>query len=246
MLSNIKHYPQQAAFWFLDTVFPIRCIECKKFGRYLCNKCLQTISIKKTFECIGCKKPTPFGQTCHLCGKEFVVDQLLIAVDYKNSLLEKILKSLKYRFIQDLIFPVLVLVKKYLKWLTLEKKFNVFTGSPLLVSVPLHQRRLNWRGFNQAELLVKGLAETFQMEISNNLIVRTVNATPQADIKEKEKRLKNLEGVFKFVGNKNKLIGREILLIDDICTTGSTLNECARILKENGASKVVALVIARG
>jgi len=136
-------------------------------------------------------------------------------------------------------------MKKYLKWLTLDKKFNVFEANPLLIPVPLNSRRLNWRGFNQSELLAKDLAGIFQMEMAGDVIERTVNITPQADIKEKEERLKNLSGIFKIL-NKDKLIGREVLLIDDICTTGATLNECAKVLKANGALKIIGLVVARG
>jgi competence protein ComFC len=242
MFSN---YPQRISSWLSDLIFPIRCIGCRKFGDYICRGCLGAISIKKTFECIGCKRSTPLGQTCFLCAKTNSVDQLLIIADYKNPLVEKSLKFLKYRFISDLERPLLVLIKKYLKWLTLDKKFNVFGVNPLLIPVPLHSRRLNWRGFNQSELLAKNLADTFQMEMAGDVIERTINATPQADIKERDKRLKNLRGIFKVL-NKDKIVGREVLLVDDICTTGATLNECAKVLKENGTGRVIALVVARG
>ena len=239
------NYPQKSISWFLELIFPTRCIGCGKFDDYICCKCLNSISINKNFECIGCKRNTPFGQTCYLCAKTNLVDQLLIVADYSNPLVEKSLKFLKYRFISDLDEPLLVLVKKYLKWLTLDKKFNVFNTNPLLIPVPLHQRRFNWRGFNQSELLAKGITDTFQMEINSGIIERSINTTPQADIKEKDKRLINLEGIFK-ITNKEKISGREVLLIDDVCTTGTTLNECAKVLKANGASKVIALVVARG
>jgi len=242
MFSN---YPQRIYSWFLDLIFPVRCIGCGKFGNYICWGCLGTIAIKKNFECIGCKRNIPFGQTCFLCAKTNSVDQLLIVADYKNPLVEKSLKFLKYKFISDLERPLAILMKKYLKWLTLDKKYNVFEANPLLIPVPLHPKRLNWRGFNQSELLTKNLADTFQMEMADDIIERTTNATPQADIKEREERLKNLNGIFKII-NKEKIIGREVLLIDDICTTGATLNECAKVLKFSGATKVVALVIARG
>ncbi len=238
-------YPQRITNWFSGLLFPIRCLGCRKFGNYVCRGCLRTISIKKNFECIGCKRNTPLGQTCFLCAKTNSVDQLLIVADYKNLLVEKSLKFLKYRFIRDLESPLLVLMKRYLKWLTLDKKFNVFGVNPLLIPVPLHPRRLNWRGFNQSELFAKELADTFQMEMAVDVIERTVNAIPQADIKEKEERLKNMNGIFKIKDNK-KLTGREILLIDDVCTTGATLNECAKVLKANGATKVIGLVVARG
>lgn len=238
-------YPQQVYNWLSDLIFPLRCIGCGKFGEYVCRGCLGSISIKKNFECIGCKRNTPLGQTCFLCAKTSSVDQLLIVADYKNSLVEKSIKFFKYRFIRDIEKPLSILMKKYLKWLTLDKKFNVFENNPLLVPVSLHPRRLNWRGFNQSELLAKDIANTFQMEMAGEVIERTVNTIPQADIKEKEKRLKNLKDVFS-VRNKDKIFGREVLLIDDVCTTGATLNECANGLKANGASKVIALVIARG
>lgn len=277
------NYPQRIYNWFSDLIFPARCINCGKFSEYVCRGCLGAISIKKQFECIGCKRNTPLGKTCFLCAKTNSVDQLLIIADYKNLLVEKSLKFLKYRFISDMKQPLSVLMKKYLKWLTLDKKFNVFESNPLLIPVPLHPRRLNWRGFNQSELLAKDIADTFQMEMAGDVIERTINTVPQADIKEKEQRLKNLNGIFARSGlplvapegphkegpvllaperfasfgdtgrqqegelcRHDKLTGRVVLLIDDVCTTGATLNECAKVLKANGASKVVALVIARG
>lgn len=242
MFSN---YPQQINNWLSDIIFPVRCIGCRKFGNYVCRSCLGAISIKKSFECIGCKRNTPFGQTCYLCAKVNAVDQLLIVADYKNPLVEKTIKFLKYKFIRDLEQPLTILMRRYLKWFTLDKKFNVFESGPLLIPVPLHPRRLNWRGFNQSELLAKNIADTFQMEMADDIIERTINVTPQVDIKEREERLKNLSGIFKII-NKEKLTGRAVLLIDDVCTTGATLNECAKVLKANGATKVVALVIARG
>ena len=82
-------YPQTIrtiTSWLTDLIFPVRCIGCKKFGDYVCPKCLRTIAIKKNFECIGCKRNTPFGQTCFLCAKTKHVDQLLIVADYKDPL----------------------------------------------------------------------------------------------------------------------------------------------------------------
>ena len=82
------------------------------------------------------------------------------------------------------------------------------------------------------------------MEMAGDVIERIFNTVPQADIKERELRLKNLNGIFRIL-NKEKLVAREVLLIDDVCTTGATLNECAKVLKANGALKITALVIAR-
>lgn len=241
------NYPPKLYNWFLDLIFPIKCLSCGDFGFYLCRKCANTISIKKRFECIGCKVIVNFGETCPICSRSNYVDRLLIVADYNDTLVERTIKLFKYRFIREAADPLFVLVARYLKWLNRERGFNIFQGNPLIIPVPLHRERLNWRGFNQSEILAEKISLTYQMNIETDLLVRTKKTTPQADVEDKEARLLGTKGIFSFNPDfKNKISGRDIILIDDICTTGATLNECARILKENGAGKITALVIARG
>ena len=127
-------------------------------------------------------------------------------------------------------------------WLKSKKDFDIF-NNPLVVPVPLNQYRLNWRGFNQTGLLAEQLRASLKLDILSGILIKN-DARPQADLNNKEERAVNVKGKFVFSGSD--LNGRSILLIDDVCSTGSTLNECARILKENGSGKVVALVVARG
>ena len=83
------------------------------------------------------------------------------------------------------------------------------------------------------------------MRTEDTVLIRTSVSKPQAEIDKKDERLENMSNQFK-VSNNEKIKGKTLLLIDDVCTTGATLNECARILKEAGAKKVIGFVIARG
>lgn len=244
------NYPQYILDYIGDTIFPKRCVGCGSFStvrnrEYLCITCLGSIPVKNNFECIGCNKNTPFGKTCFECQEFNAIDNLLIVSNYNNPLVEKIIKTMKYRFIQDLIKSTQPLIKKYIIHLTKYKKFNLIKDNPLIIPVPLHPRRLNWRGFNQAELIAKVVANITQLEIRNGVLSRVKYSKPQADISKKEMRLKSMANKFSFNPDEN-ISNRLILLIDDICTTGATLDTAAKVLKDNGAKKVIAFVIARG
>jgi len=114
----------------------------------------------------------------------------------------------------------------------------------LLVPVPLHKRSLRERGFNQSSLLAANVAAALRKELSAETVVKKTYTKNQVGL-SKEERKKNLEGAFS-VNPAEKVKEKNILLVDDVCTTGATLGECARVLKENGAGKVFALVLAHG
>ena len=232
--------------WFLDLLFPVRCIFCGLLSAkpgYVCKRCLRSIPMRKSFSCIGCNKGARFGQTCFTCSKGYLVDHLFVVCDYKDERVKKMIKLYKYQFIEKLYYPLYILMFKYLCWLSRGRKFYIFENNPLIIPVPLSKYRLNWRGFNQAELLAKELSDNTQFDFAKDLLVRD-RSIPQADIDAREERLDNIKGQFRYVGSHLK--GREIVLIDDVCTTGATINECAKVLKENGAGKIYALVVARG
>jgi ComF family protein len=120
----------------------------------------------------------------------------------------------------------------------------------LVIPIPLHERRLRYRGFNQAELLTQKVAQHFNLEIDNSILIRKVFTEPQAKFKEDyEKRRANLKNIFVIdpEQSRRKLIANKIIiLIDDVATTGTTLIEAARVLKENNAKEVWALTVAKG
>jgi ComF family protein len=244
------NYPQYILDFTLDTIFPIKCIGCGEFSRsrkeYLCKQCLKRIPIKKIFECIGCKTSVPLGKTCFRCKKDNHIDQLLVAYDYNHPTVIKTVKTLKYRFVIDLKPALSTLIKKYLFWLSSQKNFSILENNPIITPLPLHYRRLNWRGFNQAELLADCVADSIQFHAKNGLIKRVKPSKPQAEIEEREQRLGNLDKNIFEISDRAQIKDRTVILIDDVCTTGATLNECARTLKEAGAKQVIGFVIARG
>ena len=119
-----------------------------------------------------------------------------------------------------------------------------------IMPVPLHSRRLRWRGFNQAKLIAEIISQKltpgFEIPILDEILIRKKYTRPQMKVKNYLDRQKNIQD--SFILNEpgfEKVKNKKILLIDDVATTASTLLECARILKENGAKKVFAAVIAR-
>lgn len=234
----------------LDLIFPIRCLECGRFktptdAPYLCRRCAANIVVKSGSECIGCKQPSSLGLTCPTCKDSQSIDRLLVATDYSAPLIQKLLKTLKYRFVPDIAEPLGFLLQKYITALVRDKKFNIFSYNPPLIPVPISRRRFLWRGFNQSELLAACLAVRYGQAICTTALARVGNAAPQADIRERKARLANVVGNFR-ITDPTLFQGRTVLLIDDVCTTGATLSECARLLKEGGATSVTALVVARG
>jgi ComF family protein len=158
-----------------------------------------------------------------------------IASSLHNDLLKKAIHYYKYRFVKDLSGPLALLLAQALH--------NSHMIAPdMIIPVPLHPRRLRWRGFNQAEELAHAL--DLRIPVKTDILRRVRYTTPQVAMKNKVKRQKNLSGAFA-VNDVSAVYGKKILLIDDVMTTGTTLTECATVLRSAGAYCVHCLVIAR-
>jgi len=113
----------------------------------------------------------------------------------------------------------------------------------LIVPVPLHKRRLRERGFNQAVVLAREIARRLTLPLDVWSLRRAVETIPQVDLARQE-RIHNVRGAF-VLRRPERIVGQRILLIDDVCTTGSTLQECASLLRRGKAKAVTALTVAR-
>jgi ComF family protein len=113
----------------------------------------------------------------------------------------------------------------------------------LIVPVPLHRDRLRWRGFNQSHLLARRLGQHFAVRVDPFLLIRARPTPPQVGLDESDRR-RNVAGAFA-APRPTALTGRSALLVDDVYTTGATVEECARVLKRAGARRVDVLVLAR-
>lgn len=239
--------------FILDTLFPIYCLSCQKEGTFICEECLQKVQLLSFQVCPRCEKLiTEKGKLCSYCKNvSSALDGLIAATRYKAGNISKLVQLYKYNFIKDLHVPLgRILIRSILK--------NNLPLPNIIVPVPLHHRRLRWRGFNQSGLLANYIANNltpgFPIPVLNDLILRKKYTPPQMKIKKYSDRRKNMEDAFIF--NKKsenfkqlqqlKHVNKyNVLLIDDIATTGATLFECANVLKQNGAQKVTGVVIAR-
>ncbi len=113
----------------------------------------------------------------------------------------------------------------------------------VIVPVPLHVSRLRERQFNQSLLLSRACFKKWRAKIKTNLLIRRYNTTPQSLLSGNERR-QNLKGCFELTDNSS-LAGKKILLVDDVLTTGSTINECVKVLRRSQPERIEVLVIAR-
>lgn len=226
----------------LNILFPVTCLSCEKENEWICKDCSSNIFIQNEHLCGICEKVnTPDGRTCQKCRNKSSLSALVVATSYKNSFIAKAVHFYKYRFIPDLHVQLGDLMAKALQKSDLPLP-------DIIVPVPLHSRRLRWRGFNQSELLAKyislNLLPDTEIRVDEKILIRKKYTSPQMKIGSYHHRKQNIQGAF-LVTNPEKIKNKTILLIDDIATTGSTIFECARILKESGAKEIYAAVIAR-
>jgi ComF family protein len=246
-------YPQPAIFTYhklkntvLDALFPIFCLSCGKEGFWLCKECLNRTKLLDFQVCPVCEDTvTEKGGLCHTChaSRKSNLDSLVSAVSYEDLSLKKLVHNLKYRFAGDISQPLAKLISRALIQ-------NDIALPDFLVPVPLHPRRLRWRGFNQSFLLASGISEELApltgIEILDILERKKFNR-PQMQIKNYQERLQNIHDIFALNKNidENIIKNKRLMLVDDIATTGATLEECAKILKQFGAKKVFSAVVAR-
>jgi len=251
---KLKKYVLVWRIFLLDIIFPIECISCSNEGVWICKNCYEKISIKQTQECPICTKNNFAGNFCKKCRNEYSLNGVLVAADYQNKLLSRAIKIYKYKLIKDLATPLSQLLidllhliskdfEKNYFWRTADNKIIKNFSSNLIIPVPLFWKRQRWRGFNQSEELAKKFAEHFKLEIDFQNLKRIKFHKAQTRL-EKNERFKNIKN--NFIWNGKNLKNKNIILIDDVSTSTATLNECAKILKKNGAGKVWGLVIGHG
>ncbi|KKP37063.1 MAG: amidophosphoribosyltransferase [Candidatus Peregrinibacteria bacterium GW2011_GWF2_33_10] len=224
-------------------LFPIKCLWCGFEGEWICKKCEKNITLNEFQSCPICKHEKTDGSVCSTCknkkSEPIYFNRLIIAAKYeKEHLIQKLIKTFKYRFIKDLnIFLGDFLIK------IIKKDISNFQNY-ILIPVPLHNKKLRWRGFNQSELLAKHIADDLKINIDKNTLKRIKHTKPQAEL-ERNERLNNLKNAFA-ITDQSKIYDKKIILIDDIATTLTTLNECAKTLKNAHAKEIICVVIGRG
>jgi len=209
----------------LDVLFPKFCLNCGAEGTLLCEDCEALLEI------------TGFHQK-HSTQS---LKDLYFPVNYKNPLIKNLIHIFKYEpLVKELSKPLSSLIISHFLLMDNKPEFS----DRLIIPLPLGKRRLKWRGFNQAEEIGKFLAEFWKIPLVSNCLIKIKETVPQIELEE-EARKENIKGVF-LAANKELIKNRKIILIDDVYTTGSTMEECARVLRYAGAKEIVGIVIARG
>ncbi|OQX18299.1 MAG: hypothetical protein BWK76_07930 [Desulfobulbaceae bacterium A2] len=227
-----------------DLLFPPRCLGCGlRLARWqrplFCDACLKEIRPLRSPYCTTCGIPFAGAGDNHLCGAclrgECLLDRARAAFVYQGGVVQAI-HGLKYGRQAQALESFATLVKG-------SGGLHDLTTPDLVLPVPLHPRRLRQRGFNQAEELARSCLPDWQTLLHNDLLLRHYNTPPQIRLSAVERR-RNLAEAFA-VPLPEAVTGHCILLVDDVMTTGATLNACAKVLRRAGAKNIAAWTLAR-
>lgn len=243
-IAKVKSLLQALDGSLRELCFPAVCLLCRQrlpafTAIHLCPDCLPRIRPIAAPFCTCCGVPFAGGGNTHYCGPcltkppHFSKARAIFRYDDASAAL---VHALKYGGKTVGRATFCALAKEALPLADL-------AAPELILPVPLHRRRLQARGFNQALVLARFLFPQERRRIAVDLLRRSRWTDPQTTLSGRDRR-QNLAGAFA-VSRPEAIVGRRILLIDDVFTTGTTLNECARVLKDHGAAQVEALTLAR-
>ncbi len=217
----------------LNLFFPPRCAACGRAGAWLCRACLAEVEWILPPLCPRCGQPLPGGAQCPSRGRHPRQLDGLRSAAWHAGPLRLAIHRFKYRG-QRVLAP-------YLATILVQAWRRDPPPADLLVPVPLHARRLRERGYNQALLLAQALGHEAGLPVDAAALQRIRHTPPQVNL-DAAQRLANVAGAF---ACHRALQDRAVCLVDDICTTGATLEACASALRQAGARSVWAYTVAR-
>ncbi len=219
----------------IDFFFPRRCVGCGKEGDYLCARCTRALPRLLPPICQKCGKPESSGSRCAICwGRQTEIDGIRSLFHFEGVIRQAV-HELKYNNLKAISGCLAVLMANYLK-------DNPMQGE-VLVPVPLHPRRLRERGYNQSALLARELGKLMSLPVVEDSLHRYKDSPPQARAETVEERWRNVRAAF--VCLDGQLSGRRVVLVDDVCTSGATLEACAVALKDVEVISVWGFTLAR-
>lgn len=226
-----------------DLLFPPQCLCCEQRldtsrPPLICPSCRDNLRFISSPLCITCGIPFPGGED-HLCGSclrnHYLFDYARSALFYQSPV-SNLLLALKFSNATSAV-PTL---KKIAEQSGMLAHFAV---PDIIIPVPLHIGRLRERGFNQALMLARHCFPQWRTLTHASLLVRTKATTPQSSLSGQQRR-QNLKGCFQ-LSRSGLLTGKKILLVDDVFTTGSTINECSRVLRREKPKRIEVFTVAR-
>lgn len=219
----------------LDVLFPARCACCRSRGHWLCPACIDSFPYIRPPICTRCGASLSGSSSKHACHTTTGALSGIRAVCSFEGPIRVAVHQYKYGGLRVLAGPLSAILEQYLKDHPLKAR--------LLVPVPLHSNRLRDRGYNQAALLASELSARSGREVLLDRLFRERDTAPQVELPG-DRRRSNVDGAFRWRGEDLK--GENVLLVDDVSTTGATLSACAQALKLAGSGSIWGLVLARG
>lgn len=222
-----------------QAVAPKRCYKCWKWWSYFCTDCQKSLQIYTPF-CYECKKYSPNFEIHEKCRKKDIFyDQIIVLTHYKQSFVKKLLHDGKFYHRYQVYDEILSLLSQEFL-----KVYPNYTQENYIFSfAPMHFLRKWKRGYNQSEVISQKLAKNLWVSIK--AVLRKAKSTRQQSHLSMSQRRQNLSASIHTSKKYLSLLrGQNIVVCDDVISTGSTLNECAKTLKQNGAKKVIGLIIA--
>ena len=218
----------------LDIFFPRWCIGCGKEGEFICDSCCRALPRIMPPLCPRCGRPQASGILCSSCvGWQTKINGIRSPFRF-DGVIRQAIHQLKYRNLRALAQPLAGLLQDYLAT-------NPLSGE-VLVPVPLHQKRLRERGYNQSGQLARELGKLISLPVVDDCLIRHRLASPQTRTVTVEERRRNVAGAFSC--RDGRLKDKQVLLLDDVSTSGATLDAGAAVLKAAGAASVWGLVVA--
>lgn len=230
----------------LDLLFPIHCAGCRSLGNHICKKCFSQLRHELRHTCIVCRKANILGVTHRACKKRYGVDAHISILHY-NPILKRVLSSVKYHGARDAYAALLWALQPALKK-ALERwsECGLIQKDCVICPIPLHPKRQKARGFNQSEDLARVLANITGLEV-HNLLLRSTNTAQLARMPHDGSRRQHIKHAFSPTQSQRSRAVSTVILIDDVVTTGATVEEASRTLKQSGnATHVYVLSLARG
>ncbi|MBI2288022.1 MAG: ComF family protein [Chloroflexi bacterium] len=219
----------------LALLFPQRCVGCGRDGAFICQSCHKSLPRLMPPLCPRCGRPQASGILCPSCvGWQAEIDGIRSPFRF-DGVIRQAVHQLKYRNLRAIAAPLAQLVVDYLATSTVPAE--------VLVPVPLHRKRLRERGYNQSGLLAKKIGKLTNLPVVEDCLARERYTLPQARTETVEERHRNIAGAF--ACRDHSLQDKKVLLINDVATSGATLDACAAALKAGGAASVWGLVLAR-
>jgi len=199
----------------LDLVFPKFCVKCNREGDWLCNACKKELKLEVKHQEL-----------------ESDLDEIYSLLDYNYQVVQKLIRVFKYNFVVE--------AAKFFDPLVYEFSLKYYFKNYVIIPVPLFKQRYLSRGFNQSEIIAELFVKHLNLKMDKTCLTRIKFKQAQAKL-SKSDRLKNIQDSYVVKNIKYS----KVILIDDVYTTGATLNQCAKVLKSRGVKQVVGIVLAR-